>query len=212
MNDLCKKADSGNAAEYQYKDGFSSYKISSTVKERIEGLSYKENSRIALDQLRYIKIRYYDFDGKQQNGELVVNQKIAEDILEIFYDLYQHQYPLESVSLIDAYGADDEKSMEADNTSAFNYREIAGTQTLSRHAYGMAVDINPRINPCVSKGSIAPKNGTEYAQRDPDQCQGKYRDYMIQKDDYIYNLFREHGFQWGGDWETVKDYQHFEKL
>lgn len=207
-----KRAAETANAELSYREGFSCCRIDDTVKQRVEGLSYKDNSHIVLKQLRYITIRYYSFDGQAQDGELIVNQRIAEDILEIFYELYQHRYPLEKVTLIDEYGADDERSMQANNTSAFNYREIAGTKTLSSHACGMAVDINPRINPCVTPTGVSPKNGTEYMQRDPKKCQGKYKDYMIQKDDYIYTLFKEHGFQWGGDWETVKDYQHFEKL
>lgn len=190
---------------------FSCHRIDAAVKGRIEGLSYKENRDIILERLRYITIAYYDFGGRLREGELMVNRKIAEDILEIFYELYQNRYPLERVALIDEYGASDERSMEANNTSAFNYRTIAGTDILSLHAYGMAVDINPRINPCVTPENVTPKNGAKYALRDPDQCQGKYKDYMIQKDDWIYTLFKSRGFQWGGDWKTIKDYQHFER-
>lgn len=190
---------------------FSCHRIDAAVKGRVEGLSYKENRDITLERLRYITIAYYDFGGRLREGELMVNRKIAEDILEIFYELYQNRYPLERVALIDEYGASDERSMEANNTSAFNYRTIAGTDILSLHAYGMAVDINPRINPCVTPENVTPKNGAKYALRDPEQCQGKYKDYMIQKDDWIYTLFKSRGFQWGGDWKMIKDYQHFER-
>ena len=98
--------------------------------------------------------------------------------------------------------------MAANNTSCFNYRVIAGTDKLSNHAYGLAIDINPRINPYIRQGETA---DTVYAQRDVKKCRGKYRKYMIQKDDYIYRLFQKYGFSWGGDWSSVKDYQHFEK-
>lgn len=210
LSDVCEKAECLDA-EYVYKEGFSSHKIGDAVKLRIQGISYKENRSITLDELRYIRIKYYDFDGNIQKGELIVNRKISRDILEIFYDLYENRYPLERVSLIDEYGADDEKSMEANNTSAFNYRVIAGTEVLSCHASGMAVDINPRINPCVTKQGIAPENGECYVQRDVSRCTGDYKNYMIQEGDYIYRLFKKHGFQWGGDWISSKDYQHFEK-
>lgn len=101
--------------------------------------------------------------------------------------------------------------MRANNTSAFNYRSISGSSTLSKHAYGMAIDLNPRINPYVKGTVIQPENGSAYTQRDPRKCEGKYREQMIQKGDYVYRLFRDHGFTWGGDWASLKDYQHFEK-
>lgn len=194
-----------------YKEGFSCHPLGEQIKARMMGNSYRENDHIGFGELRYVRIKYYDFDGNVKDGELVVNEKIAQDTVEIFYDLYQHKYPLQEVSLIDKYGGDDDKSMRANNTSAFNYRVIAGSENLSRHAYGMAIDINPRINPCVKGGAAQPANGSLYAERDPEKCRGKYRDFMIQKGDYIYQLFRAHGFTWGGDWNSLKDYQHFEK-
>lgn len=199
------------AASVEYREGFSYHKISSSVKKRIQGKSYKKNKHINMDQLRYIKIKYYDLKGKVRDGELIVNRKIARDIVEIFYELYQNEYPLEEVSLIDKYGASDERSLRANNTSAFNYRVIAGTKKLSRHAYGMAIDVNPRINPYVVGNYVDPANGTVYAQRNVKKCKGKYKEWMIHKNDFIYQLFIERGFEWGGDWKRIKDYQHFEK-
>ena len=194
-----------------YKAGFSYGPVDASVRSRIEGKSYRKNSNIALDELRYVRVLYCGFDGETKAGELIVNREIAEDIVEIFYDLYQHPYPIQEISLIDKYDADDERSMRANNTSAFNYRPISGSSTLSKHAYGMAIDINPRINPYVRGAEIQPENGSAYTQRDPRKCEGKYREQMIQKGDYVYRLFREHGFTWGGDWKDLKDYQHFEK-
>ncbi len=198
-------------ANVTYREGFSYHKISNGVKKRIQGKSYKKNKHVNLNQLRYVRIKHYDFNGEVKKGELIVNRKIAQDIVEIFYELYQNRYPLTEVSLIDKYGASDKRSMSANNTSAFNYRKIAGTKTLSRHAYGMAIDINPRINPYVAGAFIDPENGSVYAQRNAKKCKGKYRNWMIHKNDLVYNLFVEHGFEWGGDWTRIKDYQHFEK-
>lgn len=193
------------------REFFSCNKLDETVKSRIYGKSYKENRYVAFDDLRHIKVRYYGFDGKVKDGELIVNQAIAEDIIEIFYDLYCHKYPLQEVSLIDKYDADDERSMAANNTSCFNYRVIAGSDRLSNHAYGLAIDINPRINPCITGSHAEAEKDTVYAQRDEEKCRGKYRKYMIHKGDYIYRLFQKHGFTWGGDWNSPRDYQHFEK-
>lgn len=197
-----------------YKAGFSYQPINAAVRARMEGKSYRENSDIALEELCYVRVLYCGFDGKTKAGELIVNREIARDTVEIFYDLYQRKYPIEEISLIDKYDADDDRSMRANNTSAFNYRTISGSGSLSRHALGMAIDINPRINPCVrAEGGalIQPENGSVYAERDPRKCTGQYRDLMIQKDDAICRLFQEHGFAWGGDWKALKDYQHFEK-
>ena len=103
--------------------------------------------------------------------------------------------------------------MEANNTSCFNYRTIPNKTSLSNHSYGLAIDINPRINPYVTNGGqdVSPQNGAKYAERDIKKCTGEYKENMIHKGDTIYNLFIEHGFTWGGEWNSAKDYQHFEK-
>ena len=199
-----------------YKDGFSYEPLSEEIILRIAGLSYPRDSItnpakdvIPLQDLRYVKIRYIDFDGKKQNGELICNQKIAQDLVEIFSELYDRQYPLASVRLVDDFGGDDLASMEADNTSCFNFREVTasggGRHKLSLHAYGLAVDLNPLYNPYVKKGKILPQSAKPYANRK------NANPYRIDHEDLAYQLFTSHGFTWGGDWKSLKDYQHFEK-
>lgn len=198
-----------------YKDGFSYEPLSEEIILRIAGLSYPRDSItnpakdvIPLQDLRYVKIRYVDFDGKKQNGELICNQKIAQDLVEIFSELYDRQYPLASVRLVDDFGGDDLASMEADNTSCFNFREVTssggGRHKLSLHAYGLAVDLNPLYNPYVKKGKILPQSAKPYANRK------NANPYRIDHEDLAYQLFTSHGFTWGGDWKSLKDYQHFE--
>lgn len=203
-----------SSAKTVYKEGFSYGKITKSVKKRINGVSYKKNKYITYDDLRYVRVKYYNYKGKEKEGELIVNRLIAKDITEIFYELYEMQYPIRRIKLVDEYDADDNKSMEADNTSAFNYRIIAGSQnSLSMHALGLAVDINPKINPCVGGAhGIVPPNGKVYAQRKTSECKGRYADNMIHKDDEVYNIFKKHGFSWGGEWDNMKDYQHFYKV
>lgn len=199
-----------------YKEGFSYEPLSEEVILRIAGLSYPRDSItnpakdvIPLQDLRYVKIRYVDFDGKKQNGELICNQKIAQDLVEIFSELYDRQYPLASVRLVDDFGGDDLASMEADNTSCFNFREVTASggrsHKLSLHAYGLAVDLNPLYNPYVKKGKILPQSAQPYANRK------NANPYRIDHEDLAYKLFTSHGFTWGGDWKSLKDYQHFEK-
>ncbi len=189
---------------------FYSAELSGEVQQRISGSSYQENSNISLAELRYLRVLHIGFDGKTHIGELIVNQSIAEDILEIMSQLYAQSYPIEKMLLVDAYGADDERSMSDNNTSAFNYREIAGSSKLSKHALGLAIDINPLYNPYVKDSGtgelqVSPANGASYADR------GQEFPYKIAEGDLCLQLFEGYGFTWGGNWNSAKDYQHFEK-
>lgn len=151
--------------------------------------------------------RLYDFEGNVKQGELIVNAALADEVMDIFYQLYLEKYPLTSVLLVDEFGgsADDIASMTANNTSAFNYCLISGTQRISFHSNGIAIDINPMLNPYVVGDIISPENGLPYADRSID-FPGK-----IDYNDLCYQLFIERGWTWGGDWKIQKDYQHFQK-
>lgn len=192
------------AEQFFYKE-----ELTDEVFARMDGVSYPQNAQIAREELCYLRVLHTGFDEKAYVGELVVNQKIAHDVLEIMKELYENHYPIEKMRLIDEYGADDEASMSDNNTSAFNYRTIAGTNRLSKHGQGLAVDINPKYNPCVrTKNGITtvePQNGSAYVDRNADFS------YKITEGDLCLKLFSEHGFTWGGSWNSVKDYQHFEK-
>lgn len=184
--------------------------LSEEIINRITGISYVENDNISLDELRYMHVLHYDFDGQVTEGELICNEAIAQDLLEIFYELYLAEYKIEKIRLIDEYNGDDTASMEDNNTSCFNYRVVDGTTKLSKHAYGLALDINPFYNPYVvfqSDGStyISPKGSEIYTDRSADFP------YKIDENDLCYKLFTEHGFTWGGSWNSCKDYQHFQK-
>lgn len=192
------------------KEYFTQCAITDEIYERINGCSYVENEVIALEDLRYLQVLHIGFDGEEHVGELIVNKAVAEDILDIFYTLYENHYPIERMELVDEYGGDDEKSMQANNTSAFNYRTVEGSDKLSNHSYGTAIDINPFYNPCVrtyADGSTKsfPEGSDIYADRSADFP------HKIDKDDLCYQLFTEHGFRWGGNWNSLKDYQHFDK-
>lgn len=195
---------------FLHKEGFYCEKISDATKKRMMGNSYQENNYVQLSDLRYVRVQHYNYNGKIQSGELVVNKKIANNTVKVFYELFQKKYPIQRMKLIDNYGADDETSMEANNTSAFNFRNASGSSHLSNHAYGLAIDINPKINPYIKGSIILPKNGKAYVQRNVSKCTGKYKDNMIHKNDVAYKIFIKYGFSWGGNWKSLKDYQHFE--
>lgn len=171
---------------------------------RIHASSLPEDAAIALADLRYVHVLHVDAEGKAHEGELIVNRAIADDIVEIFRELYKQSYPIEKMRLVDDYDADDERSMNDNNTSAFNYRLISGTNRLSRHAQGLAVDVNPLYNPYVKNDTVLPADAAVYADRTQDFP------YKIIEGDLCWTLFTERGFTWGGSWSTLKDYQHFE--
>lgn len=201
------------SAKQIYKEGFSYSKITKDIKKQITGCSYRKNKNIKLSDLRYVEVLYYNYKGNVKKGEMIVNRKIASNVVKVFYELYNIRYPIRRMKLVDEYNGDDNKSMEADNTSCFNYRPASGSKSnLSMHALGLAIDINPKINPCVGGvHGILPKNGKIYSERSVNKCKGKYKNMMIHKNDEVYRIFKKYGFSWGGDWKSLKDYQHFYK-
>lgn len=181
---------------------FYAEEIPDKVFARMLGKSFpKGKCLIKRSDLRYLHLLHRNKDGKTQVGEMVCNKAIAQDLLHIFRKLYDANYKIERMILIDSYDADDERSMEANNTTCFNYRMMTGSKTrLSKHGMGMAVDINPLFNPYVKGNIVQPANARKYA-RNP----------QIQRGDIVHRLFLERGFKWGGAWSKIKDYQHFEK-
>lgn len=162
-----------------------------------------------IEDLRYLRVLHRDMDGNAIVGEMVCAKTIANDLLEIFEELFQESYPIEKMRLIDYYDGDDEASMLDNNSSCFNYRPITAGGRKSRHSFGMAVDINPKYNPYFKKRSfgntVRPEGSEEYLDRNA------MFPYKIVKGDLCYRLFKRHGFRWGGEWNSGKDYQHFEK-
>ena len=216
-----------------YQEGFYYQPLTDEVKAKITGISYPVTESVApalsieavnimadedipaisYDDLCYMNVLYYDFNGEVQVGELICNQKLAQDFVEIFYELYLNEYQIEKIRLVDEYGGDDTASMLDNNTSCFNYRVVDGSSSLSKHALGCAIDINPFYNPYIvfnkdgtGETYISPAGSEIYADRSKDFP------YKIDENDLCYKLFKEHGFTWGGDWNSCKDYQHFQKV
>jgi len=194
-------------------DGYN-YKISKIepdiLERMINGNSYKEECPVKEIDLRYIELNYIDFDGKTQTGELIVHYKVAYSIVKIFRELYNIGYPIRRMSLVSDFKGNDFNSIEADNTSAFNCRNIAGTNRWSNHAYGKAIDINPIENPYISRsGKISHKKSLKYRKRI--HISNTSADHaIILSNDKIRKIFTKYGWSWGGYWKSIKDYQHFE--
>ena len=184
---------------------FISSPIPEDVAEKMRGSSLPEGAGISLSELKLLTVCYYGFDGEVHVGQIVSNAKVAQDLLVIFRELFLARYQIESIRLVDEFGASDDASMAANNSSCFNYRLVPGTQTMSRHATGTAIDINPVQNPYVTARGVSPEAGAAYVDR------SLKLPHMIDHDDLCCRLFKAHGFTWGGDWKNSKDYQHFEK-
>lgn len=198
-----QSADAGSDEEAFYIS-----EITDEIFERIKGKSFKNDCTLPREDLRYLHVLHKDINGQVHEGEMIVNRHIAEDVLDILHELYDKDYPIEKIRLIDEYGADDEMSMEDNNSSSFNFRYISHTNRISKHGLALAVDINPLYNPYTKEVDgeriVEPLTGEPYLDRDASF------DYKIEKGDLCYKLFIDHGFEWGGEWTSCKDYQHFE--
>lgn len=192
---------------------FKAEEISDEIFSRMWLKSWKENCPLDRSELRYLKVLHRNADGKPQRGEMVVNAAIADKVLAIFMQLYEAGYRIERMVLIDNFDADDETSMRANNSSSFNFRFMTGSTTkISKHGLGLAIDINTLYNPYVKQKSdgtwhIEPATGEEYAFNRENRSDIPYK---IDHEDLAYKLFTAAGFEWGGDWTSLKDYQHFE--
>lgn len=196
---------SNNAPNNGTEQTFVAIPLSDSLFSYMQGLSYDKGCPVPRSDLRLLRLRHVTASGEERNGEMVCHRDIAEDLLYIFRELYRAHYPIERISLIDNYAADDDSSMRANNTSCFCYRRVKGSRRLSRHSYGKAVDVNPLFNPYVRHNVIQPSIAKPYADRTKDFP------YKITQGDLLHRLFIKRGFTWGGNWRTIKDYQHFEK-
>ena len=178
--------------------------IHGATRELMTGRSWRPGCPVGLDALRVIRMTYRGFDHRWHWGRLVVHRWYADEMVRVFRRLYNERYPIRSMQLVDHFGADDMRSMTADNTSAFNCRWRAGICcTWSQHAYGRALDLNPVENPYVFSGGFSPPNGAPFLDR------RQHRRGMVHRHDTVWWAFHAVGWEWGGDWSGEKDYQHF---
>jgi peptidoglycan LD-endopeptidase CwlK len=169
-----------------------------TLSEALKGRDFPEANT---KNLRIIDVEYYSFDRKLHKGQILIHKDLANDIKEIFQIIKEKKFPIKKVLPINNYNWSDQASMKDNNTSAFNYRVVAGTKTFSAHAMGRAIDINPLLNPEIKNGKISPE-GAQY---------NKFIPGTITSHSWLIHEFYKRGWRWGGDWKFMKDYQHFEK-
>lgn len=177
-----------------------------TVSAADLGASWRPGCPVQPDALRRVELDYVGFDGAVHRGALVVHADVVDDVIAIFADLQRQRYPIEKMQTVDRYrAAEDELSMQDNNTSAFNCRPLPGGTGWSFHAYGRAVDVNPLINPYLDAGGdLQPKTAGPYLDRDR-PVPG-----LLRAGDPAVRAFTDRGWRWGGAWRNPVDYQHFE--
>ncbi|MFA9432424.1 M15 family metallopeptidase [Egicoccus sp. AB-alg2] len=178
--------------------------IPAAVRQEMAGVSMHTGCPVGFDDLRLVVLTHRGFDGRLHRGELVVHRSAVTPLRQVFQAAYDADFPLRRVVRIEHYAGSDDRSMAANNTSAFNCRRVTGGTSWSRHAYGTAIDLNPVQNPYVRGGTVLPSAGAAYTDR------GDVRPGMLVAGDPVVRAFDAIGWTWGGRWQTLKDYQHFE--
>ncbi len=178
-------------------------RIDAALAKRMTGVSWRRGCPVGLRDLRLLTLRHWGFDNRLRTGRLVVHRDVASDVVDAFRVLYAARVPIRRMQLVDAYGASDFRSIEADNTSAFNCRYVDGTTRWSEHSYGRAIDVNPIENPYVSGGRTSHPASVPYLDR------SRRRPGMAVEGGALVRAFDRVGWGWGGRWTSVKDYQHF---
>jgi len=191
--------------DYTFTPIFTREPLPEHIIRQITGVTFHETTPFGYDYLTYLTITHVNFYGESVIGHLIVAASIGYEVLDIFREIYEGGFPIHSMRLIDYFDASDYLSMAANNSHAFNFRYIAGTTTISRHGFGVAIDINPIQNPYIRGDVIWPAAGAEYLDR------SYVRPGMIVPGNVVYNAFMSRGWTWGGYWTWPRDYHHFER-
>jgi hypothetical protein len=179
--------------------------IDAQLREVMIGSSWHRGCPVRIGDLRVLKLDRWGFDGRVRHGRLIVHEGQAPRVKRVFSTLFYAHFRIRRMRLIDAYNGSDDRSMDANNTSAFNCRFVAGTTTWSQHAYGRAIDINPTRNPYVAGSHVSPEAGRPYADR------SRHAIGMIHGGDAVVRGFAAADWKWGGYWSNSKDYMHFSR-
>jgi hypothetical protein len=180
--------------------------VSASLLAKIRTTTWHSGCPVAPEDLRQLTLSFRDFENKTRTGTLLVHRDLANDVVRIFEDLYRHGFMIERMVPIEDYGGNDDASMAANNTSAFNCRDATGKPgVFSNHSWGRAIDINPLTNPYVKGDKVLPPAGRRYLDRT------KAFPGSILKDGFVVHEFERDGWTWGGRWPDRQDYQDFEK-
>ena len=178
------------------------------AKNMVSTSVWKKECPVAIKRLKLLEVSYYNFTHIILTGQLIVLDKLSQAVLNIFEELFMLKFPINSIKTMDEFGGNDELSMAANNSSCFNFRPVDGTDKLSMHSYGLAIDINPVQNPFImidkmsNDVAVLPRESVDFLNRH------NKREGMVEP---IVEIFRKYGFsEWGGDWNDPIDYHHFQ--
>jgi hypothetical protein len=184
---------------------FAQVALTESLRSKILRTTWHAGCPVGIEDLELLSLSYWDFNGASRDGLLLVNRTVADEVMDVFRKLYEHGFLIESMQPVEDFDGSDNRSMEANNTSAFNCRDVTGKPgRFSNHSWGRAIDINPLTNPMLLRGTFLPPAGERYKDRN------KAWAGSILDGSFIVKTFRAHGWTWGGDWKDP-DYQHFEK-
>jgi hypothetical protein len=174
-------------------------------KAEMTGTSWRPGCPVPFKDLRRIHLIHWNSDGLIETGVVIVHKLLAADVYDAFRLMFMKRFVIHSVKPIRVFNGDDLASVRANNTSAFNCRPMTGGRRWSRHALGRAIDINPKWNPYQKRKIVIPDSGRAFLSR------AKPHRGKIVADDWLVVFFKKRGWRWGGNWRSLKDYQHFEK-
>lgn len=183
-------------------DGFNST-VDPLAGEPLQRSTWRSGCPVPAEELRYVTVSFWGFDGRPHQGELILNATVADDIVGVFRTLYDARYPIEEMRIVTQADLDAPPIGDGNNTSSFSCREVVGGTSFSEHAFGLAIDINPFHNPYIRDGYVLPELATFYLDRSIDEPA------VIADDSIVVQAFDELGWGWGGRWNSLKDYQHF---
>lgn len=178
-------------------------KVGTTMLDSMQGKSWDPDCPVAPSDLRVVRVLHWETQEQVRWGELVIAENEAQNIVDIFREIYLARFILPSIRRIDDFDGNDDLSMAANNTSAFNCRKVKGTEIWSQHSYGNAIDLNPLWNPWTRGDIVDPPSGKAFVDR------SEIKPGMIEDGDIVVEAFLKRGWKWGGHWKGKKDYQHF---
>ena len=179
--------------------------IGSVPDDVIARSTWTEECPVTRDELAYINIAHYGFDGEFHTGETIVNAAVAEDLVGVFEKLHAARFPIEQMKVTTQEELDAPPTGDGNNSGAFGCRPAVGSSGWSQHAYGLAIDINPFHNPYISGELVIPELAMSYLDRD------RVLPGMVSDGDVVVAAFADIGWTWGGDWNSLKDWMHFSR-
>lgn len=196
MIDSGMKAEEDIGAERGAESG-----IPDEIYDKIFGTTLFDDSPVKRENLVYLTIPYYNFDGETELGHMIVNKKVADDVLSIFAELYSVKYPIEKMDIAEAFDSSQsallnstELASKGSNNTCALYYSVENGEFLP-HAFGTAIDVNPKINPSRDiYGAPVPKNAGKYA--NGDDLTEVEQSAKITEESEIYRIFTEHGWTW----------------